>query len=259
MNFDIASLSASESRWDRAGIWLAAFVALGVAMEAIDEFDKLAELAKLTTLEGSLYRKKIAHSGLLILIVSLAFEVVAAIESHDISQQIITGLNSEIRETQNREQQLTNQSNTLAAELKYRTTDRTISIEQMVEKLRPFGDVPFAITVSDDPDALQLAGKISEALERAGWVWKENKTSDNSLEFIKRFGNKPAMRIAPAHGIIVNVPTLDGTNLGLAGDALADALKGENLRGVDDQQLSADMMTAEKKIYGVVHLTVGLK
>jgi hypothetical protein len=259
MSFDIASLTARESWWDTAGVWLSLAVALGVAMESVTTFDSLANWLRLNTLERYGLRHGISKVGFLILTVALALEVDAAIQSHDISEQIIAGLNDEIQVTQRREQELITQSNAIAAELKYRTTDRTIVIQRVAEKLAAYKGTPFALTISDDPDAIQLVGKIADALERAGWIWKDNKPSDNSFEFVKHFGTRPTMRISPAHGIIVNVPVLDGTRLGLAGDALADALKGENLRDVEDQQLGTVMMTAEKKIYGVVHLTIGVK
>jgi septal ring factor EnvC (AmiA/AmiB activator) len=58
-------------------------------------------------------RHKIAKAGLLILIAALAFEVVAAIRTHDISERIIAGLNREIKDTQQREQNLIKETKAL--------------------------------------------------------------------------------------------------------------------------------------------------
>ncbi|MGO8855592.1 MAG: hypothetical protein ACLQO1_07755 [Steroidobacteraceae bacterium] len=113
MSFDIASLTARESFWDTTGVWLAIAVAVGVAMEAVTEFDILAEWLRLDTQETYAIRHGIAKAGLLILIVALAFEVVAAIKTHQINGDIINGLNTEIGQTQTRERELINETNDL--------------------------------------------------------------------------------------------------------------------------------------------------
>lgn len=259
MSFDISSLTANELLWDEVGVCLAAFVALGVALEAIDDIEKLADWLKLNTLEGSRRRKKIARLGLAILVVALAFEVGAAMKSHDISQQIIAGLSGEITETQSREQHLIDQSNELTRTVKYLTTDRAISVQRVANKLGGFGKIPFVLAVSDDREAIQLAGQIADALVGAGWDWKDNKRSDNAFEQGRSFPSKPFMRVQPARGIAVNIAIADGTRLSVAARALADALMTEQLRDVEEQDLDGSMMEAGKKIYGVVHITVGTR
>lgn len=53
MNFDISALTTSELLWDTIGVWLAVGVLLGVSLEAVTTFDKLADLLRLNTLEAS--------------------------------------------------------------------------------------------------------------------------------------------------------------------------------------------------------------
>lgn len=119
MNFDISSLTASELFWDTTGVWLAAGVLIGVSLEAVTTFDKLADWLRLNTLErhGGL-RQTISKAGFLILVAALALEVVAAIRSHAISQQIIAGLNGEILGTQQREEGLIKLTNGLNRQLR---------------------------------------------------------------------------------------------------------------------------------------------
>lgn len=94
MTFDISALSAQELFWDTVGVWLAILVALGVIMESVVDFKILAKLRTLDR-RGEL-KGKTAKLGLLILIVALVGEVVAAVKSHDVGEEIIHGLNTEI-------------------------------------------------------------------------------------------------------------------------------------------------------------------
>jgi|SRR5580700_2149689 myosin heavy subunit len=343
MNFDISTLTAAESFWDSVGVWLAIAVAVGVALEAVTEFDKLARWLRLDTQERFALKHTIAKAGLLLLILALSFEVVAAIKTHNISEQIIAGLNGEIRDNQQREQELITETKALRDEnnelqtalskqegtlqsltsrsdkfettantLKRRmetslttlekakndvlanaskagaaldvvkkaqteliaavttinelqqqvhdlTTDRTIDVRRVAGKLKSFAKVPFVLEVSDDVDALDLSGQIGTALEQAGWEWKENKASDNSLEFGKQLRNKPRMRIATGRGVMIQLATVDVDTLGSAAGKLIDALKDENLKNVSGYGLDDEEMKNGKKIYGVIHIFVGTK
>jgi len=113
MSFDISALTTKESFWDLVSVWLSIAVAVGVSLEAVTEFDTLAGWLRLDTLERFELRHKIAKAGLLLLIAALAFEVVAAIRTHDINEQIIAGLNGEIKDTQQREQNLIDETKAL--------------------------------------------------------------------------------------------------------------------------------------------------
>lgn len=113
MSFDVARLTSDESFWDSVSVWLSVAVAIGVSMEAVTEFDVLAGWLRLDTLERFSLRHGIAKAGLLLLIIALAFEVVAAVRTHNISEQIIAGLNGEIKEAQQREQNLIDETKAL--------------------------------------------------------------------------------------------------------------------------------------------------
>ena len=116
MNFDISALTSAESYWDSVSVWLSVAVALGVTLEAVTEFDKLAGWLRLDTQERFALRHGIAKGGLLLLIAALGFEVVAAIRTHEIAQKIISGLNQEVQATQRREQDLIDATTSLRAE-----------------------------------------------------------------------------------------------------------------------------------------------
>jgi hypothetical protein len=139
------------------------------------------------------------------------------------------------------------------------TTDRSIDINRVSAEVKPLGKVPFALTVSDDVDAMLLAGQIATALEKAGWDWKENKPSDNSLEFVKKWPDKPAMRVQPGRGVVIVLAVVDLNNLGAAGTKLIDALKHGGLKDVSGLQLDDDQMKQAKRLYGVIHVFVGSK
>lgn len=121
MTFDISALTAQESTWDAVGVWLAIFVALGVIMESVADFKILA---KLTTLDRhDELKEKTAKLGLLILIVALVGEVIAAVKSHDVGEEIIHGLNTEISQGQDREAKLVELTNRLGQ------SNRSLSVE----------------------------------------------------------------------------------------------------------------------------------
>ncbi|WP_176047401.1 hypothetical protein [Burkholderia sp. BCC1644] len=111
MTFDISALTARESFWDTVGVWLAILVALGVIMESVVDFKSLAKLTTLDRREE--LKEKIAKLGLLILIVALVGEVIAAVKSHDVGEEIIHGLNTEILQGQDREAKLVELTNKL--------------------------------------------------------------------------------------------------------------------------------------------------
>src|SRR6185437_14087806 len=90
---DIATFTWWASVWDTTSVVAAAFVLIGVLGESVADFDALAiwtGLASRPTL-----RRQVEKSGLLILIVALAVEIVAAIGSHNANDQIIATLNAE--------------------------------------------------------------------------------------------------------------------------------------------------------------------
>lgn len=149
--------------------------------------------------------------------------------------------------------------NGLQEQLHELTTDRTIDVNRVAEQLKSFGKLPFAITVSDDVDAILLAVQIGTALEQAGWDWKENKASDNSFEIVKRWHDKPNMRIQSGRGVVVQVASVDLTTLGKAGTQLIEVLRDENLKNVEGIQFDDDRMKTFKRIYGVLHILVGTK
>lgn len=163
MNFDITSLTARELFWDATGVWLAAGVLLGVSLEAVTTFDKLADLLRLNTLErhGGL-RQKISKAGFLTLVASLAFEVVAAIESHAVSQQIIAGLNNEIAETQHREQDLIKLTNGLKQQL----ADQGTTLDSLGRQSIAFEEAANEQKRRDDR-ALALLKRDEAGLEKA--------------------------------------------------------------------------------------------
>lgn len=163
MNFDIVSLTARELFWDAVGVWLAAGVLFGVSLEAVTTFDKLADWLRLNTLErhGGL-RQKISKAGFLILVVSLAFEVVAAIKSHVVSQQIIASLNGEIVETQNRERDLIS----LTDGLKQQLAGQGVTLDSLGKESATFEEAANEQKARDDR-ALALLNRDESSLEKA--------------------------------------------------------------------------------------------
>jgi hypothetical protein len=79
------------------------------------------------------------------------------------------------------------------------------------------------------------------------------------LEFVKKWPDKPAMRVQAGRGVMIQEATVDLNDLGAAGTQLIDALRNENLKNVIGTQLDDDQMKSGKKIYGVIHILVGTK
>jgi hypothetical protein len=184
MSFDIASLTAKESLWDTTGVWLAFAVAIGVAMESVAEFEALAEICRLNTLRGSTVRKRIAKAGLLILIVALAFEVVAAIQSHDVSEKIIAGLNAEIAATQEREQQLITRATALERALSEQgpslnsLRDRSSEFETAVKEQKARDDAALALLKADQRNLERARSALeASAVKAASAAELANKTA----------------------------------------------------------------------------------
>lgn len=180
MSFDIASLTSRELTWDTAGVWLAVAVAVGVAMESVADFDAIATWFRLDSLEGSRRQKNISKIGLLILIVALAGEVVAAMQSHDISEQIIAGLNNEVTETQGRERDLIDLTSGLKQQLSaQRKTldtigDRSTDFERIAKEQRARDDAALMLLKGDEEnlkqaqsDADRSAGIAANAADSA--------------------------------------------------------------------------------------------
>lgn len=183
---DFSALTAAASFWDTVSVWLAAFVALGVAAEAT-EFDNLASWLRLDTQEKFKLRKDIAKVGLLVLIIALSLEVVTAIRTHSINADIIKGLNGEIGITQQREQDLINETRDLRE--KNDKLSRTVSNQDTTLKslndradafdhsavaLRTRFDASLAALKRDEAnleraqsDAAESSGKAAKAAELA--------------------------------------------------------------------------------------------
>lgn len=158
MTFDISILTAQESLWDTVGVWLAILVALGVIMESVVDFKILA---RLTTLDkhGEL-KERINKLGLLILIVALVGEVIAAAKSHDIGEEIIHGLNTEISQGQERETKLVELTNKLGQ------SNRSLSSE-----------------LAEQDSLLRSLQSRSEAFERLAQAQKAR--DDAALDLLK--------------------------------------------------------------------------
>ncbi len=103
MAFDFRSLTERASFWDTTSVWLAGAVAVGVIMESVVDFKILERIAPNWLARHPHGKETVAKIGLGVLIISLFFEVVGAIISHDINAQIIAGLDSELTQTQERE------------------------------------------------------------------------------------------------------------------------------------------------------------
>jgi hypothetical protein len=141
MSFDISPLTASEALWDLVSVWLSIAVAIGVSLEAVTEFATLAGWLHLDTQERFALRHGIAKAGLLLLITALAFEVVSAIRTHEINQLIISGLNGEISDTQDREQALIRETTALRvdnAKLKSSISEQEGTLRSLGERTDEF-------------------------------------------------------------------------------------------------------------------------
>lgn len=163
----MSSLTRAETFWDVVSVWLSIAVAIGVAMEAVTEFDKLASLLRLETQARYKLRHDIAKAGLLILILALAFEVVAAIRTHAINAQIIFDLNSQITATQKREQTLIDQTTVLQAkndELQHAVSKQEGTLNSLAQR-----------TDSFDKRATALSARIATTIARLN-------TEENGLE-----------------------------------------------------------------------------
>jgi hypothetical protein len=169
MGFDISALTSAESSWDTVGVWLAIAVAIGVSLEAVTEFDTLAGWLRLDTQERFALRHGTAKAGLLLLIVALAFEVVAAVRTHNISEQIIAGLNGEIQVTQAREQKLIDETNALRAEnnkLQVTLSKQEGTLASLGERSNEFEKAAHALTTRTDASLARLRTD-EENLEKA--------------------------------------------------------------------------------------------
>ncbi len=283
--------------------------------------------------------------------IALAWEVVAAIASHDISEQIIKGLNDEIAQTQEREKNLitltdrldlsnkkfegkfseqelslrelgirsvafeksvkeqrtrddatlsilkkdaadledaqknaiasagkaqnaasaaseaaANMEKTLLSEQDMRdkmhdlTTDRTICISCVTEKLKSFGKIPFVFIVADASESVVLTSHIATALENAGWDWKPWDSSDHAPHFGVNIIGKPFMLTHNSlRGISIEIANVDIKTLKKPGEALFAALQSEGLKNMHWREISDADMKIETKIYGVIHIYVGAK
>ena len=90
------ALEAKASFWDAVTAWSALAVFVGVAAECVAEFKTLAKWFWLRTDRAVSITSK---CGLLLLTAALAVEVLAAIESHDTNEKIVSALNSELNAT----------------------------------------------------------------------------------------------------------------------------------------------------------------
>jgi hypothetical protein len=178
MSFDIASLTARGSFWDSVSVWLSVFVALGVIMESVSDFKILARWTGLESRHE--LRETVAKSGLLILILALAVEIVAAIKSHDISEQIIDGLNKEIGQTQEREEKLIAltdklglsnkklEGKSLEQELTLHSLENSsINFEKSVKEQKARDDATLALLKTDEENFKKARNDLIESANKA--------------------------------------------------------------------------------------------
>lgn len=139
------------------------------------------------------------------------------------------------------------------------TANRTIDVRRVAGKIEVFAKTPVVLGVSDDNDAINLASLVGRALELAHWDWRDNKPSDNSMEFVKRLTGRPQMRVYVLRGVAVMYAEADKAALEAAAEALANAFVQEQLKYVQIYVLKPEDIEFNHFLTGVVHVTLGTR
>jgi hypothetical protein len=179
MSLDISSLTWWASLWDAVSVVSAGFVLLGVVGESVADFEKLARwtgLAKRGTL-----RIAVSKAGLLVLIAALAIEVVAAIGSHNINEEIIATLNGALDQTIRHDIELTKLTGSLglsntALQLRVKDEDNllTKTTDQLTSLASRSDRIEVAVAAQKARDDKALASlqteesQLVDAQKRAG-------------------------------------------------------------------------------------------
>jgi hypothetical protein len=96
------------------------------------------------------------------------------------------------------------------------------ALRAITRALKRFSGTPFDASVNDDPDSVNLASQILNALKDAGWERKPFEAAKPVLNGIQ--GWNPRVGSEILLGLRVDVDQADAPKLKIAGDALASAL-----------------------------------
>jgi hypothetical protein len=140
-------------------------------------------------------------------------------------------------------------------------TPRILSVDQTAEligKLKPFGKVPFMLTLTETPEAIDFTVQVSAVLENAGWDWQSWDTPKHDFAFVKTIPNKPDIGIATIRGILIEIASSDLASLERPANAFRDALAAAGIPSNIEVFKSEDsernhLMTA------VIHIFIGSK
>jgi hypothetical protein len=136
-------------------------------------------------------------------------------------------------------------------ELARLTTPRTLTAEQqseLTEKVRPFAGTPFVLFIQPDPEPLNLANQIAQALVAAGWEWRPAQ----ALPTLNRPG-KPGVGMTTASGVFVQMHSSKRSEWEAAVLAAANAIHSFGI-AARAEELTDDSINA-----ATVYLRVGAK
>lgn len=253
---------AAASFWDAVSVALTVAVFFGVAGESVADFETLARWTRLDTRPK--LRKAIAKASLLVLIVALALEVVAAIGSHNANERVIGLLNKELSDTIERSIELTKltqslglSNDALKRQLEELVTPRRLNTSQadsLLDRLKLHANTPFDVCVANDSDSIDLFKQLIAILQQAGWSWKPSPSI--GILALNLVG-KPQVCIFTTQGIRIEIAEGNRPHLERPALALRDGLISSGIRATASR-VADDKMDA-KFDHSVVHLFIGTK
>lgn len=155
MNADISSLMSSADGWETVGYIASALVLIGIVIESVELFHLYRQ--------GRLGEKRLEVIGVLIVLVGLAFEIVAQYNSNDQTGRVIATLDEQVKSAESN------------------AAPRSISQNQaavLVSQLMSYAGTDAAIyAMGDNPEVFGTARIVGSVLNQAAWksaIWTWN-------------------------------------------------------------------------------------
>jgi hypothetical protein len=197
-----------RSKYERNSVWaerLAVLILVGLAVEIAAVF-----ILQKPLLEGAL---TIAASVLIL--AGVWGELLFERRAKEAGDSLVAVANARAAEANTRAEEA-------RLELARLTTPRSLTAEQqseLTERARPFAGTPFVLFIQPQPEPLNLANQIADALTTAGWVWQPAGTTVT----LNR-PNKPSVGMATAIGVAVQMTSSKRAEWEAAVLAVANAL-----------------------------------
>jgi hypothetical protein len=226
MSVDIKSLMSEADWWERVGYIAAAFVLVGVIIESYELY--------LLIREGKLREKAVEFVGVMILVVGLAAEILAQVQSNNRTGLIISALNAQAAEAQ------------LALEkLKAPRTLGPARQQAITAAAAPFKGQRYGAAISQAADdGIAFWESLYSALERAGWVYMPSTMG---------MGNPVAgIPIAAIPGVEIVFDLAKEQELAPAALALGNALHADGMVAAVNRTRQSNPNEAERNVLQIV-------